>query len=338
MKMTGRQSMAALLAGASAVALSAVPASAAAHHATHRAKAVHHAKKVTGTIKLGMGYPLEADGYPIYYGEAKGIFKKYGITIQQTDLTPSAGVGALYSGSIDLLFDGSGVINEAISTGQVKALGTYSEVPVWLMANASAHLKPITSVSGLSELNGKVIGTSTPGSLVTDVEQNLVQQAHSTAKFDYLGASSQTVALQHGLVNVIGAVPATLPIAKANGAVVLASLNKLAKGNGLYTMVGGNNAWVAHHKALLREFNMAYHVALKEANRNVSSLLPILEQDLGASKSEALASFSLQKRYEFLKPLPTSDVRAVLHDISTTLPAAAHTKPSSVVDSSALFG
>ena len=331
-KMTSRRSLTALVAGASALSLAALPASAATH------KAVHHAKKVTGTINVGVGYPLQADGYPLYYGIAKGIFKHYGINIVSTNLTPAAGVGALYSGSIDILFDGTGVVNEAIQTHKVKAIGTYSEVPVWFVAQPSSHFKPINKLSDLAEFNGKTIGASTPGSLVTDVEQNLISKAHSTAKFDFLGASSPIVALQHGLVDTIAATPATLPVAKADGMVVLGGINKLVNGRGLYTLVGGNNTYVAHHKALLREFNMAYHVALKDANRNVSSLLPVLESSLNVNQGQAQQSYTLQKKYEFLKAIPNSEVRNDLNNVAAVLPAAAHTKTSVVVDDSALFG
>lgn len=294
--------------------------------------------KVVGTINIGVGFPIETDGYPLYYGIAKGIFKKYGVSINTTDLTPSAGVAAMYSGSIDMLFDGTGTLNEAVSTHAVKAIGTYSQVPVWLVARPSEHLAPITKVSDMSELNGKVIGTSVPGSLVTDVEQSLVRQVKGTASFDYLGSQSGVVAVEHGIVDVTGAVPATLPIAKAAGLVVLGSLNKLTNGRGLYTLVGANNAFVAHHAKLLQEFNTAYHVALKDANRDVPSLLPVLESSLNMSQSQAQYSYNLQKQYTFLKPVSLTEIRYDLNNIAAVIPAASSATYKDVVDNKALFG
>lgn len=323
-----RRSIGVLLAAASVLAYIAGPASA----------APKKSSKVVGTINIGVGFPLETDGYPLYYGIAEGIFKKYGITINTTDLTPSAGVAALYSGSIDLLFDGTGTLNEAVTTHAVKAIGTYSQVPVWLVARPSEKLSPITKVSDMAELNGKVIGASVPGSLVTDVEQSLVREAKGTANFDFLGGQSGVVAVAHGIVDVTGAVPASLPVAKADGLVVLGSLNKLTGGRGLYTLVGANNAFVAHHAKLLKEFNMAYHVALKEANHNVPTLIPVLVTNLNISSSEAQYSYNLQKQYSFLKQVSLTEVRYDLNNIAAVIPAASSAKYKDVVDNKALFG
>ena len=88
----------------------------------------------------------------------------------------------------------------------------------------------------------------------------------------------------------------------------------------------------------LRAFNAAFHAALKAANQHIPQLLPVLEQNLSSTKSEALQSYSLQRRYTFLKPVPMSDIRDVLHNIATTVPQAANTNPKSVVDNKALFG
>ncbi len=323
-----RRSIGVLLALASVLAFVAGPASASAKKST----------KVVGTINIGVGFPLETDGYPLYYGIAKGIFQRYGITINTTDLTPSAGVAALYTGSIDILFDGTGTLNEAVTTHAVKAVGTYAQVPVWLVARPSENLGQITKISDMTELNGKVIGTSTPGSLVTDVEQSLVRAAKGTASFDFLGAQSGVVAVEHGIVDVTGAVPASLPIAKAAGLVVIGSLNKLTGGRGLYTLVGANNAFVAHHARLLKQFNLAYHVALKEANRNVSALLPVLETTLNMDQGKAQLSYNLQKQYTFLKPVSLTEVRYDLNNIAAVIPAASSAKYKDVVDNKALFG
>lgn len=323
-----RRSIGVMLAAVSVLAFVAGPVSASAKKSS----------KVYGTINIGVGFPINTDGYPLYYGIAKGIFKKYGITINTTDLTPSAGVAAMYSGSIDMLFDGTGTLNEAVATHAVKAIGTYSQVPVWLVARPSENLKPITKISDMAELNGKVIGATVPGSLVTDVEQSLVRQAKGSASFDFLGSQSGVVAVEHGIVDVTGAVPATLPIAKAAGLVVLGSLNKLTGGRGLYTLVGANNAFVAHHGKLLKEFNAAYHVALKEANRDVPSLLPVLESSLNMGQAQAQFSYNLQKQYTFLKQVSLTEARYDLNNIAVVIPAASSAKYKDVIDNKALFG
>lgn len=322
------------VAGAMVLACVAVPASAATHHKTHHSKKI---KKVHGTINLGVGFPIEADEFPLFYGLAKGIFKKYGITVNTTDLTPAAGVGALYSGSINLLLDGTGTLNEAVATGAVKAMGTFSQVPVWLVARPDEHLSTINTPSQLTELNGKVIGTTTPGSLVTDVEQALTHAAGAKVSYDYLGSQSTVSAVAHGIVDVCGAVPASLPVAKADGLVVIGSLNKLSKGHGLYTIVGGNNAFVKHHKKLVRQFGIAYKKALHEGNHNPAENISILQAALNVSHSEAAESYRLQKRYTFLKPIPLTDVRYDLNNIAAVLPAAGHAKYKQVVDNKSLF-
>lgn len=327
-----RRSLGVFVATAAALAFAAGPVSASAKPKPKKIA------KITGTINIGVGFPLETDGYPLYYGIAKGIFKKYGITINTTDLTPAAGVGALYSGSINILFDGTGTLNEAVTTHAVKAIGTYSQVPVWLVARPSEHLGQITKISDMAELNGKIIGTSTPGSLVTDVEQSLVRAAHGTASFDYLGGQSGVVAVAHGIVDVTGAVPASLPVAKADGLVVIGSLNKLSGGRGLYTLVGANNAFAKHHARLLQQFNRAYHAALKAANHNVPSLLPVLESSLNISASQAQYSYDLQKQYTFLKPVSLTEVRNDLNNIAAVLPAASTAKYKDVVDNKVMFG
>lgn len=294
--------------------------------------------KSLGTVIIGDGLPLQADAYPLYYGLATGIFAKYGVNVQTIDLTPSAGVGALYSGSINLLFDGTGTLNEAVETHQVKAIATYSEVPVWLVALPSAGLSPINNVSQLKELDGKIIGASTPGSLVTDVEQSVVHSAHATPSFDFLGASSSIVAVEHGLVTVTGATPATLPLAQAAGLVNLGSLNKLSGGRGLHTLVGANDQFVKKHEKLLKAFNKAYHASLKAANSNEPELIKVLESNLDLNSSQAAESYRLQKKYEFFTPVSLTEIRYDLNNITSVLPAAAKAKYSQVVDNSALFG
>jgi ABC-type nitrate/sulfonate/bicarbonate transport system substrate-binding protein len=107
---------------------------------------------------------------PLWIAQDKGIFNKYGLAVDLKYILPATGTQALLSGSIDIVNPGTELVEAGLSGARVAFI-----IGILNRAVLSVYSKP--EFKQLTDLRGKVMGVTQPGSTTDLTARILLQQA-----------------------------------------------------------------------------------------------------------------------------------------------------------------
>src|ERR1051325_6590429 len=114
---------------------------------------------------------------PIWVAQEKGLFGKYGVNLELKYILPATATQALIARSLDICNPGGELIEAGLTGHDVVFL-----LGVLNRAVFSLYSKP--DLKSFSDLKGKVIGVTQPGSTTDFVGRVLVRQARMTPGTD----------------------------------------------------------------------------------------------------------------------------------------------------------
>jgi ABC-type nitrate/sulfonate/bicarbonate transport system substrate-binding protein len=107
---------------------------------------------------------------PLWIAQDKGIFNKYGLAVELKYMLSATGTQALLSGSIDIVNPATELIEAGLGGAQVAFI-----IGILNRAVLSVYSKP--ELKQLTDLRGKVMGVTLPGSTTDLTAKILLQQA-----------------------------------------------------------------------------------------------------------------------------------------------------------------
>jgi len=107
---------------------------------------------------------------PLWIAQDKGVFNKYGLAVDLKYMLSATGTQALLSGSVDIVNPGTELIEAGLGGARVAFI-----IGILNRAVLSIYSKP--EFKQLSDLKGKVLGVTLPGSTTDMAARMLLQQA-----------------------------------------------------------------------------------------------------------------------------------------------------------------
>jgi NitT/TauT family transport system substrate-binding protein len=140
-------------------------------------------------IKLAVPQKGNWDSMVVVQGDEQGIFKKLGIAL---DITYTSG------GSDTIQVVATGSVDIAMATGTTASIGAYAHgAPVRIMSAQFTgapdmywYVRPDSPIRSMTDMNGKSMGFSRPGSSTYAVSHLLAKDAHVTPNFVSAGEQS----------------------------------------------------------------------------------------------------------------------------------------------------
>ena len=114
---------------------------------------------------------------PLWIAQDKGIFNKYGLAVDLKYMLSATGTQALLSGSIDIVNPATELIEAGLGGARVAFI-----IGILNRAVLSVYSKP--DFKQLSDLKGKILGVTLPGSTTDLAARMLLQQAGMVAGKD----------------------------------------------------------------------------------------------------------------------------------------------------------
>ncbi len=151
---------------------------------------------------------------PLWLAQDKGLFAKYGLAVELKYILSATGTQALFSGSIDIVNPATEIIEAGLAGQRVAFI-----VGILNRAVLSVYSKP--ELRQLSDLRGKVMGVTLPGSTTDLTAKILFQQAGLTPGKDVQvthlqGMPDITTALTQGRIDAgVVSAPTTLKLRQA---------------------------------------------------------------------------------------------------------------------------
>lgn len=110
---------------------------------------------------------------PLWIAQDKGVFNKYGLAVDLKYMLSATGTQALLSGSVDIVNPGTELIEAGLGGARVAFI-----IGILNRAVLSVYSKP--EFKQLTDLKGKVLGVTLPGSTTDMAARMLLQQAGMT--------------------------------------------------------------------------------------------------------------------------------------------------------------
>jgi len=151
---------------------------------------------------------------PLWLAQDKGLFAKYGLAVELKYILSATGTQALFSGSIDIVNPATEIIEAGLGGQRVAFI-----VGILNRAVLSVYSKP--ELRQLSDLRGKVMGVTLPGSTTDLTAKILFQQAGMAPGKDVQvthlqGMPDITTALTQGRIDAgVVSAPTTLKLRQA---------------------------------------------------------------------------------------------------------------------------
>ncbi len=260
----------------------------------------------------------------LYVGVTDGIFKKYGLNVKITQVTPANLVPALLSGSADI---GGGVADGAASAilkGEklqyvALAAGTYN---LQLWANQG--------VGSIKDLAGKTVALTTQGS-ETDFALTALLQSQginpSTVNRKYLVTAPQMLSAMHsGAVNAGLFQPPTAQSLTQTGGKIVDSLSNLPYAVGAYTT---SSSYASAHPDAIKKFLEAEKANLAYLRSNPQQTMAAIQQ-YNSANSAADVKIAYNFFLHVWKQDPTIDQSLIKAAFSRAAQNAHATAPASI--------
>jgi NitT/TauT family transport system substrate-binding protein len=260
----------------------------------------------------------------LYVGVADGIFKKYGLNVKITQVTPANLVPALLSGSADI---GGGVADGAAAA---ILKGEKLQYVALVAGTYNLQLWGNQGVSSVKDLAGKTIALTTQGS-ETDFALTALLQSQgvnpSSVTRKYLVTAAQMLSAMHSGAVAAGLFqPPTAQSLTQTGGKIVDSLSNLPYAVGAYTT---STSYASGHADVIKKFLAAEKANLAYLRSNPTQTMAAIQQYNSAS-SAADVKIAYNFFLKVWKPDPTINQTLIKAAFSRAAMTAKTTAPSDI--------
>jgi ABC-type nitrate/sulfonate/bicarbonate transport system substrate-binding protein len=277
---------------------------------------------------------IVGDEVPLVYANATNLWKKFGLKVNMINVTSSAQFSGLGAGQADIALGGA-ASNEAAQKGAPEAIiGSIGHVRMDFLVQGDIH--------SVSDLRGKTLGASSPGSLL-GAGQQLYLKEHG---LDYPGgynivytsgsfAANITALINKKTQGSFAAHPFIDTAEKGNP--TLHALDRIDKTNlGILTanVATVNTQWAAGHKQAVTSFFKAWQAASEEVKTHESQTAGYLADAAKVSQPIAQAWLKDQAPLDGFAPFSKSDFDITVEALAIGEPSVKSADFTKVVDNS----
>lgn len=234
--------------------------------------------------ELAVTYVAVSGTYgPLWIAKDKQLFNKYGVDVSLQYLNPTAGIQALIAGDVDIYAGGTAALEAAISGSDLVYVGS-------ILDKFVLSLFSLPEIKSLSELRGKILGVSQPGTptyagaqvvlrrsgLVADKD---VKLAYLKGVLEILAALQQKI-IQAGMIN-----PPLTVLARKAGLRELEDLGKLPA-RFPQTAFIVKRPYLQTHKDALAKFFKGYVEGVRWARDSPDQAVEVIAKYTGVREPE----------------------------------------------------
>ncbi len=270
---------------------------------------------------------------PLWIAQDKGLFTKYGLSVDLKFVQPGTATQALLAGSLDIVNPGGELIEAGLNGEKVVFFAGILNRAVFSM-----YSKP--EIRTVSDLRGKVLGVSQPGATTDFAARILLQEAGLSpgkdAKILYLkGMDPIVAALSQGNIDAgIISAPATLKARQAG----FKELVNITEKNVpmIHAAFASTRVFLKDHPDRARSFLQGYLEGIKIARSEAGLAKQIIGKYTKTSSAEDLEETyrTFVVAWEKVPYVSTAAVQTMLN--FATHPSAKKAKPESFIDNSIL--
>lgn len=285
-------------------------------------------------IPLRANYSAVSGAFaPLWLAQDKGFFAKYGLAVDLKYVLDSTATQALLSRSLDIVNASGGIIDAGLGGVRVVFIAGILNRIVF-----SLYGKP--EIRQLSDLRGKVLGVTQPGSTTDFAARILIQELGMTPGKDvrilYLKGMPEIIsALSQGIIDAgILSAPTTL---KARQAGFKESLDITARNIPMiHAALATTRDFVKEHPDHVQRYLQGYLEGLKTARTDPELTKQVISKYTRMTNAEDVEETyqTFLKAWEKAPYVPAAAVQTLLN--FATHPAAKATRPEQFIDNSIL--
>jgi ABC-type nitrate/sulfonate/bicarbonate transport system substrate-binding protein len=280
---------------------------------------------------------IAGDEIPFVYGNAIGIWKKYGINLLIQNVSTSIQYTSLGAGQADLAMGSPGSIEAAVGGAPIKLVGQIGPDYIELLAQ-----KSVANVQGLK---GTTLGSSAPGSVTAGIIKTYLGEnglTPSDYSINYFSGSFPAVltALIGGRISATSAgFPYIAQAQAANpGLHPVATISSTPIGILGGNEMSANTNWLAKNGPAMTKFIQAWNAATKESQANPKAAIASLAAATKTSTAVATEWFDKQSPLDGYFQLTQAQWKIIITSLTGQYPNVASASYSSLVDNSFVQG
>lgn len=268
---------------------------------------------------------------PLWLAQDKGLFAKHGLSVELKYILSATGTQALFAGSVDIVNPATEIIEAGLGGQQIAFI-----IGILNRAVLSVYSKP--EIKQFSDLRGKVMGVTLPGSTTDLTAKILFQQAGMTPGKDVQvthlqGMPDITTALTQGRIDAgVVSAPTTLKLRQAGfkELVDIAARNVPMIHAGLAT----TRDFIKNNPDKVRRYARAYVEGLKIARTDAETAKQIIAKYTKTENREDLDETynTYVKAWDQVPYVSSAGMQTMLN--FSVNPAGKSAKPEQFIDNS----
>ncbi len=277
---------------------------------------------------------IVGDEVPLVYANATNLWKKFGLKVNMINVTSSAQFSGLGAGQADIALGGAASIEAAQKGAPEAIIGSIGHVRMDFLVQGDIH--------NVSDLRGKTIGASSPGSLLGAGQQLYLKQHGLNYPGDYnivytsgSFAANITALINNKTAGSFAAHPFIDTAEKGNPS--LHALDRIDKTDlGILTanVATVNTQWASSHKDAVVNFFKAWQAASDEVKTHESQTAGYLADAAKVSQPIAQAWLKDQSALDGFAPFSQSDFDTTVKALAISTPSVASANFAKTVDNS----
>ena len=285
-------------------------------------------------IPLRANYSAVSGAFaPLWLAQDKGIYTKYGLAVDLKYVLDSTATQALLSRSLDIVNASGGIVDAGLSGARVVFIAGILNRIVF-----SLYSKP--ELRELSDLRGRVLGVTQPGSTTDFAARILIQESGMVPGKDvrilYLKGMPEIItALSQGTVDAgIVSAPTTVKARQAGFKELLDITGRNIPM--IHAALATTRDFVKEHPGQVRRYLQAYLEGLKIARTDPELTKQIISKYTRMTNAEDVEETyqTFLKAWEKLPYVPPTAVQTLLN--FATHPTAKTASPEQFIDNSIL--
>lgn len=279
---------------------------------------------------------VAGDEIPLVYGDAAGVWKRYGIDLKLETVSTAIQFTSLGAGQADVATGSSNSLDAAAQGAPIKVVGDIGPDFIQLLAQHN--------IRNVAALKGQTLGSSAPGSVTDDIITSYLRSkglSPSAYHVTFFSGSFPAVitALESGQIAATTAGYPFIALARAKnpGLHPIATISSAPIGILGGNVMSVNSHWAAAHAAVLSQFITAWNAASAAAQKHPRLAITALAKAAGVSVAIATTWFHAQTHLDAWKPLTASQYKIIRASLATQYPILAHVPYGRYIDN-AYFG
>jgi ABC-type nitrate/sulfonate/bicarbonate transport system substrate-binding protein len=275
---------------------------------------------------------IVGDEVPLVYANATNLWQKFGLKVNMINVTTSAQFSGLGAGQADIALGGAASIEAAQKGAPEAIIGSIGKVRLDFLVQGDIH--------SVSDLKGKTIGASSPGSLLGAGQQLYLKQHGLNYPGDYnivytsgSFAANITALGQGKTAASFAAHPFIDTAEKANPSIhSLDRIDKTPLGIISANVATVNTDWAKSHKDAVISFFKAWQAASDEVKTHQDQTAQYLADAAKVALPVAKAWLADQKDLDGYAPFSQEDFNITVQALAFSAPTVKTADYSKVVD------